>query len=191
MKPSKRCRICGETKPASEFYKAAGCVDGTRGECRACFQEAAKARRLADPDVLEAARERTRRWMAENPERYAANKQRFIESGGYKRSLRKTHLKTKYGITPEQYDEMLEAQGGGCAICGKPPGKTALHVDHCHETGRVRGLLCFSCNAGLGQFKHDPELLEAALMYTAVHWRIEGLKAEAKRARDDGDTSTR
>ncbi len=81
---------------------------------------------------------------------------------------------------------MLEAQGGGCAICGKPPGDIALHVDHCHETGRVRGLLCFSCNAGLGQFRHDPDLLYQAMEYAAVHWRIEELKALGR----GGDAAT-
>jgi Recombination endonuclease VII len=48
------------------------------------------------------------------------------------------------------YPELFEAQGGVCAICGKPPGERALHVDHDHETGQVRGLLCYSCNTKLG-----------------------------------------
>jgi len=181
MNDTKVCWVCGERKPISEFYKAAGCVDGRRGDCRTCFQAAAKARREANPELKDIARQRTQRWREDNPERYAENLRRFKEKGGMKRTLRKWHLRTKYGLTPEHYEEMLERQGGGCAICGKPPGDTALHVDHCHETGRVRGLLCFSCNAGLGQFKHDPELLEAALTYAAVHWRIEGLKDEARR----------
>jgi hypothetical protein len=183
--------VCGEIKPITEFYKAKGCVDGRRGDCRTCFQAARKAYRVANPEVLEATRERTRRWMADNPERYAENHRRFVESGGMKRSLRKTHLKTKYGMTLERYDELLASQGGGCAICGKPPGDTALHVDHCHQTGRVRGLLCFSCNAGLGQFRHDPQLLEAAMTYAAAHWRIEGLKAEAAPMRGGEDASSR
>ncbi len=199
MSETKVCWVCGETKPIGEFYKAKGCVDGRRGDCRTCFQAARKAYRLANPDVLEATRERTRKWMADNPERYAENLRRFKASGGMKRTLRKWHLKTKYGLTPERYDEMLEAQGGGCAICGKPPGDTALHVDHCHETGRVRGLLCFSCNAGLGQFHHDPELLYEAMAYAAVHWRIEGLKVRGdetagpavRRAMERGDAATR
>jgi hypothetical protein len=186
MDASKNCVACGELKPLSEFYKAAGCVDGRRGDCRTCFQAAAKARKEANPELKQVARERTQRWRQENPERYAANLKRFKESGGMKKALRKWHLKTKYGLTPEQYDQMLESQGGGCAICGKPPGDTALHVDHCHETGRVRGLLCFSCNAGLGQFKHDPDLLYSAMTYAGAHWRVEALKAEA-RARREGD----
>jgi hypothetical protein len=74
------------------------------------------------------------------------------------------HLKRKYGMTLEDYDRMLEAQGGGCAICGRPPRQgTHLHVDHDHDTRRVRGLLCFSCNVAVGQLQHDPgRILRAA-----------------------------
>lgn len=58
----------------------------------------------------------------------------------------------KFGITIEQYEEMLVRQDGGCAICGRPPGRISLHVDHDHETNRVGGLLCFRCNNSLGDF---------------------------------------
>ncbi len=80
--------------------------------------------------------------------------------------------KKKYGITPEQYDELLALQRGVCAICGQPErSKTrnghvkALAVDHDHETGEVRGLLCDNCNRGLGHFKDDAERLAAAVAY--------------------------
>lgn len=59
---------------------------------------------------------------------------------------RDLRLRRLYGITAEQYDEMLEAQGGVCAICERPPGKQRLNVDHDHKTGLVRGLLCWECN---------------------------------------------
>lgn len=59
---------------------------------------------------------------------------------------RDLRLQRLYGITAAQYDQMLEAQGGVCAVCGKPPGKTRLNVDHDHKTGLVRGLLCWTCN---------------------------------------------
>ena len=59
---------------------------------------------------------------------------------------RKTKLKMLYGITPEQYDAMFQAQGGVCKICGSPPDKKALAVDHNHTTKKVRGLLCGRCN---------------------------------------------
>jgi hypothetical protein len=185
MSNGKCCRICGITKPIEEFYRAEGCIDGRRGECRDCFRGLRHEREQHDPSRLDGNRERVRRWRIENDEYYREAKRRYQKTDAYKRSLRRTHLKAKYGITPEDYERRLEAQGGGCAICGRPPGDTALHVDHCHETGRVRGLLCFSCNAGLGQFRHDPELLGAARTYAAVHWRVEDLKAAGRAPRGE------
>jgi hypothetical protein len=64
--------------------------------------------------------------------------------------MRKHHLKKRYGITPEDYDRMLKKQRGRCAICGKPPKKNRLAVDHCHNTNKIRGLLCAACNRTLG-----------------------------------------
>jgi hypothetical protein len=78
------------------------------------------------------------------------------------------HLVTTYGITLEQYDQMLTEQQGGCAICGttEPAGRNGrFHVDHCHEGGHVRGLLCHFCNIGLGHFKDDVKTLAKAIEY--------------------------
>lgn len=75
-------------------------------------------------------------------------------------------LKKSYGITLEEYDKLLESQGGGCAICGgKDERFKFLPVDHCHKTKKVRGLLCQHCNRGLGYFRDSPELLRAAIAY--------------------------
>lgn len=82
-------------------------------------------------------------------------------------SNRKRQLRL-YGITVEEYDRLLVEQDGGCAIChaGEPgSGRASFAVDHDHVTGAVRGLLCLSCNSGLGQFRDDPVLLEAAVRY--------------------------
>lgn len=75
-------------------------------------------------------------------------------------------------MTPDDYQAMLDAQGGKCKICGTSDGGTVANgkpgrfrIDHCHATGRVRGLLCHSCNAGLGHFKDRIETLEAAIAY--------------------------
>lgn len=75
-----------------------------------------------------------------------------------------------YGVTEVQYQAMLDEQGHACAICGETDwagGRHAgsPHVDHDHDTGAVRGLLCGSCNTGLGQFKDDPARLRAAVEY--------------------------
>jgi hypothetical protein len=70
---------------------------------------------------------------------------------------------------------MLAAQGGVCAICKAAP---AQHVDHDHETGAVRALLCFNCNGGLGQVKDNPTLLHAAAYYVAFHTARQAIAAE-------------
>ncbi len=68
---------------------------------------------------------------------------------------RARHLRRKYGITMDQYAQMLAAQGGGCAICHAPPPTTrSLAVDHCHATGVVRALLCGTCNRSLGYYEY-------------------------------------
>ncbi len=70
-----------------------------------------------------------------------------------------------YGITVEEYDDMLESQGGGCYICGIGPVGRALDIDHDHRTGKVRGLLCSNHNRALGLLGDDPDLLLAAHTY--------------------------
>ena len=76
---------------------------------------------------------------------------------------RNHRFKKKYGITVDEYDDMLARQHGACAICGDP--KEKLHIDHSHETGKVRGLLCMPCNTALGFFRDDPALLDSASIY--------------------------
>jgi hypothetical protein len=77
----------------------------------------------------------------------------------------------KFGITAEEYDALLVKQEYKCAICQLSETATRrgelkqLAVDHCHDTGRIRGLLCQRCNVGLGQFQDDAELLRAAISY--------------------------
>lgn len=79
---------------------------------------------------------------------------------------RQYHLKSKFGLSDAEYAAMLAEQGGVCAICG---GECAtgwrLAVDHCHQTGQIRGLLCGRCNRAIGQMEDDPELLGAAANY--------------------------
>jgi hypothetical protein len=85
----------------------------------------------------------------------------------------------KYGLTPEQYDDMRVTQHYKCALCGvheedAPKGRaktsaTALHIDHCHTTGKVRSLLCYNCNNMLGKAKDNEQTLEKAIDYLKEH----------------------
>lgn len=82
--------------------------------------------------------------------------------------MREYHLQTKYGISRSDYDDVLRRQNGACILCrstGVP-----LVVDHSHETGVVRGLLCGSCNRALGLFKDDPSALSRAVEYVLGIW---------------------
>ncbi|MFL6101496.1 MAG: endonuclease VII domain-containing protein [Actinomycetales bacterium] len=80
------------------------------------------------------------------------------------RSSRHYHLVRRYGIGAADVEAMITRQGRMCLICLRPLGDKP-HVDHCHETGEVRGVLCFNCNGGLGQFRDDKELLLRAVRY--------------------------
>ena len=74
-------------------------------------------------------------------------------------------LLRRYGITPDDYDRMLAAQNGRCAICRRLPGKRALCVDHIHKTGVVRGLLCDRCNRAIGNLNDNHQTLKSAEIY--------------------------
>ena len=79
---------------------------------------------------------------------------------------RKDSFLQQYGLTRDRYNEMVKTQGNTCAICGQAPqGKKALCIDHCHTTGKVRGLLCVGCNVGLGYFKDNTAYMTSAIAY--------------------------
>ena len=102
--------------------------------------------------------ERRRRRWATDPDHRA----RLLAS---QVKYRRTYVLRQHGITPEQYDLMLALQNGVCAICRKTPERGLLYVDHCHRTGKVRGLLCMKCNSALGLYEDDPNRTEAATAY--------------------------
>lgn len=77
------------------------------------------------------------------------------------RSLRKH----KYGLSDSEFKAMLKAQSGKCAVCRRPQGGKMIAVDHCHKTGKVRGLLCSNCNMGIGLLQDSPKLLRKAAKY--------------------------
>jgi hypothetical protein len=83
----------------------------------------------------------------------------------YRENRRNAHLKHKYGITLEQYNSLLTKQNGVCAICGNPPREKLLDTDHDHDTGKIRGLLCWRCNGLLGRARDSIEILESAIEY--------------------------
>lgn len=77
---------------------------------------------------------------------------------------RKTEIKRLYGLEIDDYQSILDAQGNKCAICIKPFRKTP-NVDHCHDTGKVRGLLCFNCNRAIGHLQNDTGIIQNAIAY--------------------------
>jgi len=117
-----------------------------------------KTRRESIPDLLErrrdAARERRAEWSEDRKEQD-------------RRRTYSNWLKRNYGISIEDFDAMYEEQEGKCKICGseKPKGRGGFHVDHCHQSGAVRGLLCTSCNMMLGLASDDIGTLRNAIRY--------------------------
>lgn len=134
---TKQCLECGDVKSIALFPKNKRYKYGVIGHCWPCHYE------------------RHNR---------ASKKYRSTLNGS--RRAFSWNLKTKYGITIEQYDAMLEAQGGVCAICSTPdPEGQRLGVDHCHTTGQIRDLLCTRCNRGIGHFFDDPSRVDKAAAY--------------------------
>ena len=108
-------------------------------------------------------------------EYYAKNRDKLRREEKVRRQGDPTHparnrawrLAAKYGMTPEQRLDMIEQQQNQCAICKTQFGhdQKAIHIDHSHSTGKVRGILCAHCNTGLGKFKDSPAILAAAIEY--------------------------
>lgn len=160
---TKLCSSCETRKSVAEFYVCKKGINAgkLKPDCKSCAKAAAKAWRGANPDRQAAT---LRAWKKRNPEKRAAIRRRYF-------------VKKRYGITTEQYDLMLGSQGGVCAICKEFPehggyGNSGrkhiqghLAVDHDHETGAVRGLLCRKCNLILGNADDDSDRLRAAAAY--------------------------
>lgn len=89
--------------------------------------------------------------------------------GGFTAHRREYMMHKNYGLSREELETLVIAQGGFCAICKEPPVKRALDIDHCHKTHKVRGLLCRSCNVALGHFRDSHELLQEAILYLGRH----------------------
>lgn len=141
------------------------------------------ARRNVVPSIasIERNRERAREWARNNPERNRARVQKWREENPARRQesdsarylqapdkYRERGLQRRYGLTSNEFDALAEKQGGKCAICAgveQVQRKRRLSVDHDHDTGEVRGLLCSRCNSALGLFQDRLDILEAAAAY--------------------------
>ncbi len=136
------CTGCKVEKPIESFFRDKRKANGRMPRCSACKAQAYKDWRRRNPDF--------------EKRRYAAQR---VET-------RERHLVRKYGVTLVEYARMLNEQGGCCAICGRPePSNRGLDVDHDHETGDVRGLLCTSCNRVIGHAHDSEDRLRAAADY--------------------------
>ena len=138
---TKYCAKCDDDKPLTAFSKQSRAKDGKATYCKTCYGKM------------------TKRWARANRARRNQNN-----------LLSKLQ---KLGLSFDAYEEMFEVQEGKCAICMKPETKRdgrsgeliKLAIDHDHDAGQVRRLLCSNCNTGLGLFKDNPELLETAAAY--------------------------
>jgi hypothetical protein len=138
---TKRCPKCGRRRTRGRFPFSGDGQIPPNLHCKDCV-----------PDTKGRTQKYARKWYSENKERL-------------KRYSRNDHLKRMYGTTLEEYDAMESRQNGVCLICGMPPGAGRLCVDHDHDTGKIRGLLCHNCNAGIGLFREDINLIRKAVEY--------------------------
>lgn len=108
-----------------------------------------------------------REYRQRHPDKIAAQKKRYKESG----YTRDSHLRREYGITLEQFNAQFAKQGGACAVCrtGDPGHKRGWCADHSHVTGKFRGVLCNACNIALGAMKDNPVILKNAAFYLEAH----------------------
>lgn len=157
----KMCPRCEKIKAASDFHTMKSSRDGLQVYCIEC-------RRIYDLEHKNERSARSHSWYVSHRDDV---KKKSVIWGNNNRdkkreSARRTLLKMKYGITPEDFNELLAHQGGQCAICSaNEPGDEQWHIDHNHETGQIRGLLCRNCNIGIGFFGDKPWLLRAAAGY--------------------------
>ncbi|MGY1581634.1 endonuclease VII domain-containing protein [Streptomyces sp. MN13] len=149
--PGKRCTGCGRCLPPTAFARDRNRSDGLQVRRRECVAQysAAHCRRRREAMGSDGLSTRCKTCRA-------------VQG-------RQGQPKRRYGITEAERDALIDSQGGICCRCLSAP---AAHVDHCHETGRVRGVLCFSCNAALGQFKDRPDAIRRAAAYVeGIAWK--------------------
>lgn len=148
---SKKCKVCGEYKPTTDFYKNSSYKDGFTSKCKTCHIKQTTENYKKKPEINE------------------ANKKRYFKNIDAERNR---DYKRNYGITLEDYNKMLQEQQNSCAICGiesSLASKGKLFVDHCHTTNKIRGLLCHHCNTMLGLAKDNIDVLQKSIEYLKEH----------------------
>lgn len=195
----KRCRDCGEVKPAAGFWRRSQSPDGLALYCKPCFarRNGKSYRRKRKPAGFELRPFRLRPTVPDGMNHCPrCDEVKLLSDFGSSRSeksglaahckpchnaamvdnkarvhgsTRSYHLKHRYNLTAEEVQKLVDQQLGSCPICLSAP---AAYVDHDHATGAVRAVLCFNCNGGLGQFKDRPDVLRRAADYLeGVVWR--------------------
>lgn len=136
-----------------------------RGLCKSCYDKWLKS---VNPIYKSNQMSNTTKWAKENPGKmkviYDRRQAKDKARPDYKIKQRNKLLK-RYGLTHETYLILLDKQNNSCALCYRKPSVTRFHVDHCHATGRVRGILCHQCNWYLGVIDADPSILERIKVY--------------------------
>lgn len=164
------CKSCHQTKPLDEFYLRQKNPPLYKTRCKECVNAYQKTYQKT-PQGRELQRQRCAEWRVKNLD--LARK--LSREGNRKarkedpRRFKSYELKSHYGISLEEYEALLAKQNGKCAICGatEPRGAGMFHVDHCHNSSKIRGLLCSECNMGIGKLKDDPERVLRAASYLA------------------------
>lgn len=161
------CSKCKEDKPESEFTIDKRRASGKGSWCKDCFTEYRKAYHIEHAKELNA---KSSQWAKNNPDKCRKNGLKYRSSHREEEKNRALHY--KYNLSLEEYAIRFNNQNGVCAICGRK--ETAvdrngsikkLQVDHNHQTNKVRGLLCSTCNRGIGYLQDDISVVEKALQY--------------------------
>lgn len=158
----RKCYKCSETKPLEEFAKDKRKKSGRSYICKVCKNIIWQ--KYYHNNREEYTRRRLKRYYENRENRLLRNRE------SYKKNRKKLILKSKmygikarYGISYEQYLGMVKERNGICDICGN--SERILSIDHCHKTGKIRGLLCFRCNTALGSLDDNIDILASAISY--------------------------